>query len=491
MLFLTLILLGCQKYSYLVSLPSLISRNLRTTSTCNAYSHQSTKDYFQKKDYYETLQGGSTSTDKKGGKFETQVEVDIFIENSLSKCSKTDMSDLLRVSADVSKKNRKVSFLKNHLAAIVLQLRELSSSAWNFQEISGVIYGLQYMTGDDEGIMDIVSVITLMATKSIKNIEIMQKLRRQHISMLLYGLQNMNCREERVRNLLSVVATMILDCSDKFNPQAIGNSFYGLQGMSSNSSEVRDVLSALTIKMLSCKENFSAQQLGNVFYGLVEENWIVSTEFISVISFLRLQFRIIVDDISPSSRRSSSVKIATKDLITLSQSIVLLLPDIFSIINTEEYEDLDAMNLLLTAELARRRRDGDIQYKHSKFQSSGERRIYNIAIKTSRNTDIHVNDYLFNIFGGDINLEIPSNGDIKNVIINIQVNGINHNDKTITFCERKDKYLESKGVFVSKIDISVINKMTDGEIEIWMKEIVSNTIAGVTTELGMFIKYLY
>jgi hypothetical protein len=269
LLTLTILTLGCPKFLSLVSRPSLISRNLRTTNTCNAYPPQSKKDYFQKKDYFEKLQGGSTSTDKKGGKFETQLEVDVFIENSLKKCSKTDMSDLLRVSADVSKKNRKVSFLKNHLAPIVLQLRELSSSAWNFQEISGVIYGLQYMTGDDEDVMDILSVMALMASKSIKNIEIMHTVQRQHISMLLYGLQNMNGREERVRNLLSVAATMIRDCNDKINPQAIGNSFYGLQGMSSDSSEVRDVLSALTMKMLSCQERYSAQQVGNAFYGLL------------------------------------------------------------------------------------------------------------------------------------------------------------------------------------------------------------------------------
>lgn len=488
MLFLTLILaLNCQKYSSLVYQPSLICRNLRS-NICYAYSPQSKKDYFQKKDYYDKLKGGSTSTHKKGGKFETQLEVDIFIENNLNKCSKTDISTLFTVLADVSKKNRKDSFLKNHLTAIALQLKQLSSS-WTFQEISGVVYGLQYMTGDDEGVMDILSVMTLAANKNIKSIEIMQTLQRQHISMLLYGLLNMSSRHEVVRNLLSVVATMILDCDDKFNPQAIGNSFYGLQGMSSDSSSVRDVLSALTVKMLGCKENFSAQQVGNAFYGLQGINWIENgTVFISLISFLRFQVKIIGDDISLSTSLSPGrlpSKIATKDLVTLSQSLVLLLPEISSIVDTEEYKDLNAMSLLLTDELGRRRRDGDSYYKYSELQSSAERRLYNIAAKVCQNsvTEIRVKSYLFNLFDGDIVLEVPPNGGSSNTIIQIEVISINHNHgKTMTFCERKTKYLKSKGVFVSRIDTFVINKMKDIELEEWVKGIVSHAITDVSSD---------
>jgi hypothetical protein len=51
-------------------------------------------------------------------KFETQVEVDTFIQNSLPSCSIRNITDLFRISGKVTKRNRKFSFLKKHLPAI-------------------------------------------------------------------------------------------------------------------------------------------------------------------------------------------------------------------------------------------------------------------------------------------------------------------------------------------------------------------------------------
>jgi hypothetical protein len=167
-------------------------------------------------------QKSSGDSNQQIGRFETQHEVDIFIENNLRECTRRDISDLFRISAKVSKRNRRVSYLKKHLPAIVLQLRELSSTSWSFQEISGVVYGLQFMTTDDIGVIEILSVMTEVAIKSIENIQSMQSLQGQHISMLLYGLQSMNSRHEGIRGLLSVVAIMVTNCTDKFGPQAIG-----------------------------------------------------------------------------------------------------------------------------------------------------------------------------------------------------------------------------------------------------------------------------
>jgi hypothetical protein len=119
------------------------------------------------------------------------------------------------------------------------------------------------------------------------------------------------------------------------------------------------------------------------------------------------------------------------------------------------------------------------------LQSSAEKRLFNIVAKACQNsvTEIHVNDHLFDLFDGDIVLEVPPNGGSSNTIIQIEVNSINHNHgKTITFCERKNKYLKSKGVFVSRIETSVINKMKDLELEEWVKGIVSHAIAGVSSD---------
>jgi hypothetical protein len=70
-------------------------------------------------------------------------------------------------------------------------------------------------------------------TAVAKNVDMRKSLKGQSISMMLYGLQNMNSKEMIVKKLLLAVAIMISECSDKFDPQAIGNAFYGLQGMSS------------------------------------------------------------------------------------------------------------------------------------------------------------------------------------------------------------------------------------------------------------------
>jgi hypothetical protein len=297
-----IIILVCQKYSSsLIYKPSLISGYLESRLSCQSFSSDGRKDEgvndknkvrkWEPRDHLASTertnerlrsnlpqlqqtqspvyrQKSPGDPNQQTGRFETQHEVDIFIENNLRECKRRDISDLFRISAKVSKRNRRVSYLEKHLPAIILQLRELSSSSWSFQEISGVVYGLQFMTTDDMGVIDILSVMTLVAIKSIGNVQSIQSLQGQHISMLLYGLQSMNSRHEVIRRLLSVVAVMVSNCSDKFGPQAIGNAFYGLQGMSSDYSEVCDVLLALAIKVSTCEEEVSAQAVGNAFYSL-------------------------------------------------------------------------------------------------------------------------------------------------------------------------------------------------------------------------------
>jgi hypothetical protein len=105
----------------------------------------------------------------------------------------------------------------------------------------------------------------------------------------------------------------------------------------------------------------------------------------------------------------------------------------------------------------------------------------NIAMKISENTTIEVqnNVYLFDLFESDITLSIPVNGDSMNnntcMIMNIEVDGIHHNnEKKITFCSRKDKYLKSKGVFVLRIDVSRMNQMKDIELEEWILRSISS-----------------
>jgi hypothetical protein len=201
-------------------------------------------------------------------KFETQLEVDQFIQNNLSSCNIGNIAHLMSISVKFTKENRKVSFLKKHLPAILLKITDLSTLPWTFKDIAIVIYSLQHMTANDIGAIGILSVMTTVIEKSLENSNSMQSLKEQSISMLLYGLQNMTSDEKVIQDLLKVVSLMIIECKDTFGAQAVGNALYGLQGMSSDSSEVRNVLSLLAVKVRTCKEDLKAQHVGNALYGL-------------------------------------------------------------------------------------------------------------------------------------------------------------------------------------------------------------------------------
>ena len=73
----------------------------------------------------------------------------------------------------------------------------------------------------------------------------------------------------------------------------------------------------------------------------------------------------------------------------------------------------------------------------------------------------------------------------KDIIINIEVDGIYHkHEKKIIFCDRKDKHLKSKGVYVSRIDVSVMDKMNDIELEQWVLQVISN-VKAITLDMSM------
>lgn len=201
-------------------------------------------------------------------KFETQLEVDNFIRFDLHKCSNTNIADLMRISCKASKKNRNTGYLSKHLPLIASQLDVLSSSAWSFRDISAVIYGLQCIDVQTEGLLDIFSIMTTVAANSVKSFNGIQSLEARHISMMLLGFQNMNSEEKAVLDLLAVASKMTSSCKEKFSAQAIGNAIYGLQGMSSDAKEVQDLLSALSVKVFSCEQDLNSQEVGNALYGL-------------------------------------------------------------------------------------------------------------------------------------------------------------------------------------------------------------------------------
>jgi hypothetical protein len=172
-----------------------------------------------------------------------------------------------------------------------------------------------------------------------------------------------------------------------------------------------------------------------------------------------------------------------------------LLPEISEFLDIKDYTDLERLNSLIKNELACRKRDGDKFYTSSGFQSKKEKRMCRIAMEIFKNTatEVQNNVHLFDLFESDIILCIPSNGDSidgnTDTIINIEVDGIHHkNEKKIQFCRRKDKYLKTKGVFVSRMNVSKMDRMKDDEIEEWMLKRVSLTKVEVSKKDTMKIR---
>jgi hypothetical protein len=133
-----------------------------------------------------------------------------------------------------------------------------------------------------------------------------------------------------------------------------------------------------------------------------------------------------------SLKESVGSRIITKELVTLCQSLTLLLPEVSEFLDIKDYTDLERLDNLIKDELACRKQNGDNFYKSTEFQSKSEKRMHKIAMKISQDTpiEIHNNVHLFELFESDITLHIPINGDpINKTIINIEVDGIHHRNE--------------------------------------------------------------
>jgi hypothetical protein len=218
---------------------------------------------FIPKPKYGVLKTASLKT--KGMKFDTQSDVDKFINEQLAICSPGNVSDLMHATVKVKKKNPDLFLLSEHLPAIAMRLKVANPSDWRFRDISTIMYGLQCSKGSDMGVVEVLIVITAAAERGITE---SLPWTSQDASMMLLGLRKISCWHEASRKLLSVITKMIPKCADHYDEQNIGNSLLGLQGMSSECLEVGLLLNALTVKVLESSSKLSSQALGNALSGL-------------------------------------------------------------------------------------------------------------------------------------------------------------------------------------------------------------------------------
>jgi hypothetical protein len=218
---------------------------------------------FIPKPKYGVLKTASLKT--KGMKFDTQPDVDKFINEHLAICSPGNVSDMMHTTVKVTKKNPELFLLSEHLPAIAKRLKEANPGDWRFRDISTIMYGLQCSKDSDIGVIEVLTVITAAAERGVTE---SLPVTSQDASMMLLGLRKISCGHEASRKLLSVILKIIQSCTDHYDEQNIGNSLLGLQGMSSDYLEVRLLLNALTIKVLESSSKFSSQALGNALSGL-------------------------------------------------------------------------------------------------------------------------------------------------------------------------------------------------------------------------------
>jgi hypothetical protein len=290
-------------------------------------------------------------------------------------------------------------------------------------------------------------------------------------------MQGMSSDSVEVRAMLSALSPKVESCREALDAQAVGNALYGMQGMSSDSVEVRAMLSALLPKVESCREALKAQAVGNALYGM--QGMRGAAEFSILINFLYHQVTIIAG--SPLLLKSLS----SKDLVSLGQHLVLTLP-VLREETKDEHQRWETISILLADELVNRKSHADPFLRPGKSRSKAERRVYDISKSAFENAAMTIssNEYLFNIFEADIVLIVPvannvnhSQSNNRNLIINIEVDGIHHQlERKKRFCMLRDKYLRSQGVVIERIEVSALRRMKDKEVKEWLLERVGTYI---------------
>jgi hypothetical protein len=282
----------------------------------------------------------------------------------------------------------------------------------------------------------------------------------------------MNSEYLEVRDILSALVPKVKSCSEALDAQAVGNTLYGLQGMNSEYLEVREILSALVPKVKSCSEALGAQAVGNALYGLqgVKDD----NESFNVLEALFHQ----LSDLADRTVRFQSLSIV--DLVSLSQNVVMTLPILQEALK-DDYNKWYKIKHILINELARRKSSDNTFLQPGNSRSSAEKQVLNIVRKIFENSSISVssNEYLFNLFESDIILRIPMvNGPSPShsVIINIEVDGSHHlRERKKRFCMLRDKYLESQGVIIERIDVPFLQKMKKNDsLRDWLLKTVAN-----------------
>ena len=436
---------------------------------------------------------GNASGGALGNKF------DAFVDELLVDCSRLDIANFMRIAGKRSRNNTALHMIRR-LPDISRKLDSMVSSVWRYREISFIIYGLQCCKESDDGYLTIMLTLSKIATRTAMRGEMIQS---QNLSMLLYGLRSNKFKQTESRELLTCLHKIAVNCKEPLSAQHVGNALYGLQGMSSDDADVRSLVRALSGQVARCREPLSAQAVGNALYGLqgisgYDEGRCLGLYFIR--TFIDL------------NKRGISV---TPDYVSLCQSVVLVFPLVKEHLTDDEVKECKRIisDIDIKSSVSD---DGVNSPSNLRFQSRSEQRMHTAAMKALGGSNFHVshNEHLFGLFECDIVVRLPraveahseegsrdigqgrdlerervqEHGEVpeeQSLIINIEVDGVHHQrEKKKRFCRLRDEYLQSRGVGIARIEVSVLSAMSEHEVEGWVLDATAKALLASGQEEG-------
>ena len=426
---------------------------------------------------------------------------DSFVQHRLNECDVGTMASLFRLSGRKSK-SKSYDLLKKHLPAIASRLQTLSSSRWRFMEYSFVIYGLQCIGEKDAGYVTVLSIMTSIADRMLWDDK---AIRSQNISMMLFGLQRNRCEETESVVFIKKATVIISKCTESLNAQSVGNALYGMQGLSSDSVEVCALLSALAPKVASCTESLNAQSVGNALYGMQG----LSSDSVEVCALLSalapkvasctesldaqavgnalygLRFLFSYDAIGSLTEvllvsignLLRNIELLSRfDLLCLGQGVALCLSSLRESLSIDKYAMWDRANVTISDELCRRN-----NVQKSALDRAGQ--MYPALSKLFHESSVLVSydEHLFNLFHTDIVIRMPyaTGGEgVDHFIINIDVYSKYSplSEKKKRFRMRRDDYLKSRGIHTARIELSMLKRMSDKDIEEWIMNMIAHAV---------------
>ena len=198
-------------------------------------------------------------------KFDKEYVVDKFIENNLKNLTQSNLADLMSISVKVSKDLKRVTLLKKHLPLLATQLKKLNM--WGFRDASAVIYGLQYMNEVDQGVLEIIQIMTIAINYINANLN--EKIQEKDVTKLLNGLQRLSSESREVLELLNAITYTLQNCCyQRFTNKNISSSINSLTNMKSDNIEVRTLLSVLSNKLKDCNGVLESNDFTSILFGL-------------------------------------------------------------------------------------------------------------------------------------------------------------------------------------------------------------------------------